>query len=169
MQWFSHRTYNSEIINLFWVKLLLLLFLFGQKFGIQVLTKTHYRHSFVTTSSLTFQFFVYFDEYFRLICGHCLAFLKTKTSTRYSFYFFQSLWLRTFDFLKEPKWPPLMNDLQVCRSTLVVCLGNVPKQRGRADIFVNQEWAGMSTGWLTHTSAGWLEPRNVEEIPRGLH
>lgn len=32
---------------------------------------------------------LYFDEYFGLICGHYLAFLKTKTSTRYSFYFFK--------------------------------------------------------------------------------
>lgn len=29
-------------------------------------------------------------------------------------------------------------------------MGNVPKQKGRADIFVNQEWAGMSTEWITH-------------------
>lgn len=29
-------------------------------------------------------------------------------------------------------------------------MGNVPKQKGRADIFVNQEWAGMSTEWITN-------------------
>lgn len=36
--------------SLFWMKLLLLLFLFGQKFGIEVPTNAHYRHLFVLLS-----------------------------------------------------------------------------------------------------------------------